>query len=332
MKKPLVALTILMLILAKSAVADSQGCPAVDCDCAALASEQWRNLCYHDESTILKECVANQGVPQRFCRMQGPNAFPTPLSVKPRSQSAAESDAGTQPPDVLKALISTQYWSLDEDLANLHERESERSLIEATKVGRILDRNVEKLFQLQQSYYDQVSLGRNEDDMRKLFRPYVQKSLDLADRIGSRARNEKGDDAPVTPSGGTDIEKQLHSQLQRTTATLYEQVGYMQSWSGAFRDAALTWQKAAGVSERLAVQEEKAGNNQRFVDFYREQSAARWHKATYFWLKNQDTEQALLANRSAANALLTLPEKALAEAEEDSLNAVEDVQRAAIKR
>src|SRR5690554_4608781 len=124
MIKPLVMLAI--LVLANAALADGQGCPAVDCDCAAMASEQWRNLCYQDESAILKECVANQGVPQRFCRMQGPNAFPTPLSVKPRSQSAGEADAATQTPDVLKALISTQYWSLDEDLANLRERESER--------------------------------------------------------------------------------------------------------------------------------------------------------------------------------------------------------------
>lgn len=333
MKKPLVVLALSTLFLAESAAADQQSCPAVDCDCAAMTSEQWRDLCYQEESAILKECVANQGVPQSYCRMQGPNAFPTPLSVKPRSQSAGESGTTDQAPDVLKALISTQYWSLDEDLTNLHERESERSLIEALKVSRILDRNVEKLFHLQQTYYEQVSLGRNDDEIRKLLKPYVQKSLDLAGRIVSQARKEAETVDQDAHAAGSDIEKQLSSQLQRTTATLFEQVGYMQFWSAEFKDSAVSWQKAAGISEQLALQEERAGDNQRFVNFYREQSSARWHKATYFWLRNKDTEQALLANRSAANALLTLPEKALADAEEDGLSSgVESVQRSAIKR
>lgn len=352
MNKQLIPLGLLLAVLHHTGTADTERCPTIDCDCAAINSEQWQTICYQHEATIRNECVENQGVPRSYCRMQGPDAAPTPLSVKPLS--AAGNNDSASSPDVVKALISAQYWSLDEDITLIREHEANRAPLEALKVSKVLDRNIERLFQLQTVYFNQVierfypaeasaltSTGfgrlyqlpakqqaRAESEVQKHFKPSLEKSSELANRIIDFSRRNQSKQDPLTYSRLTENEK----QLQRTAATLYEQIGYIHSWSGNNREAALAWQKAASISEHLALLEERVGSNQRFVSFYREQASARWHKATFFWLKDKDNAQAVNANQSANDALLSLPQKVMAEAEESGSRPSEGSPRSAIKR
>ncbi len=302
MSRTLVVLSMLLQVLACQVSAEIRSCPAIDCDCDAITGESWRELCFKGEQIIVAECVKNQGVPQNYCRMQGPDAFPTPLSVKPRSQ-AVEPLTAQQPADVVDKLITTQYWSLAEDLANLKGRAVDDSLVEALKISKILDRNVEKLFQLQLSVQDSIARLNKSADVRKYFKGYAESSAALADNI--LTQRDTGEVAgTVGGAGDVEIRRHLRGQLSRSAAALYEQVAYLWAHSGADKDAALAWQKAAAIAEKLAEEEELGQNDPKYVNFYREQASARWHKATYYWVKGKDAEQALSTNRQAANALL----------------------------
>ncbi len=303
MGRTLVVLSMLLQVLAGQASADTKSCPAIDCDCDVITGESWRELCFKSEQVIVAECVKNQGVPQNYCRMQGPDAFPTPLSIKPRS-GAAEPAAALQPADVVDKLITTQYWSLAEDLANLKGRVEDNSLVEALKISKILDRNVEKLFQLQLSVQESIARLNKSTDARKYFKGYAGSSAGLADRI--LAQRDAGGETGSAGGGARDAEirKHLRGQLSRSAAALYEQVAYLWAHSGEDKDAAHAWQKAATIAEKLAEEEELGQNDPKYVNFYREQASARWHKATFYWVKGKDAEQALSTNRQAANALL----------------------------
>lgn len=317
-------------LLATPMLAQADSCPAIQCDCGSLTEGRWQALCQARERTIKAECAEAGGVPQSYCGVHGPNGQPLALSVNLADQPEAAEDA-----DQVKALnrqIGTQLWSLRHDLNIIQTRHEEGQFNQAVQVARLLERNVETLFAQQRSALQGAETFSGRSEHVKLARSYREDSLNFANDLDAFAQmlwqnfEQAGTDQRVATAN-----KVLSFRLSRLVAQTLEQAAYLSAATGDYSETAKIWQRSAGVAERLVDWQLASDNQQEHKEFYRQQASARWHRATYYWLKGNDAQRAVASTQSAQEALLSVPERAMVNAENDPLNA-DDGDMSAIRR
>lgn len=285
-------------------------CPSVNCDCSAFSGGAWRESCENHEAVIKQECIANQGIPTRYCGLHGPKGTPAATSLQLQPVDAP-SDTAVQ---ALQQEIDTQYWSLKHDLQSTQAREEQGRYNESLQVLGMLERNFQDLFVMQQKVLAGLGKADNQTALRTEAASFADRSETLSLELGAYSENlwRKISEAQVKQEAS----QILAFKVARAAASGYEQVAYLLSVADAPADSAAAWRRSALIAQRLSEWEELTENRAQHLTLYREQAAARWHRATYEWLSEGDSERALSSRRNARRSSLSYAEKVLAEAEE----------------
>jgi hypothetical protein len=297
MKAHLLAASLFLSFFSFGATAGtSKSCPLVDCDCGAIADAHWRNLCETREAKVIEGCLENQGLPKSFCGLHGPQGFPVATSLQPDKRSLIVENEDIA---VTAKLISTQNWSLDDSFAVLKTRERAKQFGDAVQLAGLLERDIERLYQLQrQADAGYKKLGQEKERVQALA-AYVQSVEQRAQALRSYSGQlwQQAD--------ASDVERErkayrmLAFKIARLAGTVYEYTADLSGLAGDTVAAASAWQSAAELAQSLERWERSSENKAQHLTFYQAQAAARWHRATYELLQAGQAEAMAATLRNA---------------------------------
>lgn len=311
-------LGLMLLCLGKVAAADPQICPAIDCDCQAFSADNWRGVCAMHERAIKQECASANNMPQNYCRLHGPRATPVAVSVTFADLPALPSLSAAEV-TALGERARTARWSLTEDLQATERFLTDNKLQQAHQISKILESSASQLFLLQRDWLHGVQLTASTEQVQQAAGTVAvhaeQTRKDLESFAESLLRNAAQGQA------AREAKRQLGYRLLRLAATVAEYNALAQSAAGQADAAAAAWHQAAAVAEQLTNRAIANGEDTRFVRFYREQAAARWHRATFEWLQAGNADETQISFQNAGQALLNLPTSSVAGTDDDSSSA-----------
>lgn len=298
MKAHLVLIGLFLPLFSVPAIsADSKQCPVVNCDCGAISDAQWRSHCVSREKKVIEDCIANQGNPKSYCGLHGPAAFPVATSLQPDKKSLVIED---NDPAIIEKLIATQNWSLDESFNILKSRESAKQYGDAVKMAGLLERDLERLYQLHRQA-DAVYKQQERDDVSKVTDAFALAMTDRAKALREYAAKLWQSAASADSDKNQKAQRVLAFRVSRLAATVYEYSGELYSLAGSSIRSAELWQAAAEVSQILRHWEQETENKLQHVTFYQAQAASRLHRATYHLIEaGQDDSVVITAQRAQA--------------------------------
>lgn len=285
-----------LLSLSTAAAEAPKSCPLVDCDCEAITDSHWRGVCESREAKVVEDCLANQGRPKSFCGLHGPAGFPVATSIQPdKKPLVVENEDIT----ITSKLIATQNWSLDDSISVLKNREKSKQYGDAVQVAGLLERDIERLYQLQR----QANATYKKLDQEK---ERLQAATEFALSLQQRAQSLKDySEALWQQAAQSDNERDqkayraLAFKVARLAGAVYEYTADMQDLAGASADSAKAWQAAAEMAQSLERWERSTENKDQHVAFYQAQAAARWHRATFELLETGQGEAVAAAQQNA---------------------------------
>lgn len=285
---------------APSIAADEPACPKVNCDCSALEAPKWRESCLAAEQQAIAACAANGGEPTRYCSLHGPQATPVALSTElPATDGDSLKNAR-----LYKRQAVMLLWSVNDDLVNTRNREEKGAFGEALQVHKLLDSNVDRLFAQQ---YRAAESERSRNDTTSAIGIWQDYRKDITDTLVEfEAYSDVLWDRFKRAEGGSRDQKAyrlLAMRMLRTTSKVAEHLALARAGEGQARDTAGAWQQAANIAQKLIERELGSNANPQHLAYYQNQAAARWNRASYYWVsakEEQRAEQAL----ASASALL----------------------------
>lgn len=284
------------LVAAASAAAS---CPQVDCNCGAIADAHWRDVCETRQAKVIEGCLENQGRPKSFCGLHGPAAYPVATTIQPdKSPLIVENDDLA----ITLKLIATQNWSLDESISALKSRERAKQYGDAIQVANLLERDIERLYQLQRQADATYSKLGQDKERRESVNGYAAGLNERAQLL----RDYSVDLWRQADANAVERERKAYHtiafRVARLAGTVYEYAAEVHKLARSQADAAKAWQSAAEIAQVLAHWERSAENKNQHVEFYQAQAAARWHRATYELLAAGHNE-AVAATHAKARAV-----------------------------
>ncbi len=297
--------------------AEGPQCPAVDCDCEAFIDSRWRNVCKLHEREVFQLCADSAGTPQSYCRLSGPSAKPVALSVAvddlPRL-TVLDQVARAQLLEEIKAA----EWSLLEDLKFAERYLESRDVEKLGQMSNILDRRAKALFRqhrLAAFNLPHHSTAADRDATQTASESEAAAAAlvggregfwsDVADRLmlfGERMQIDAGQAAP----GASAAARQVAFKFARLATTSLEYSARTLAEAGRFERAAAAMELSAGVAEQLTTRAIAVAAPKRHLEYYREQAAARWHLATYYWSLSENREESLVSFQNAEQVLNAL--------------------------
>lgn len=292
----LATILVLPLMSFAASAADSKSCPLVDCDCEAISDPQWRSVCETREARVVEDCLANQGLPKSFCGLHGPQGFPVATSIQPDKKSVVVENNDIA---ITIKLIATQNWSLDDSFNVLKARERAKQYGDAVQVASLLERDIERLYQLQrQADAIYKRLGQEKERTEAL--------SDFAHSIDQRAqalRTYSGELWQKAEISEADRERKAYRALAfkvaRLAGAVFEYTADLRHLAGAVAASANSWQAAAELAQTLERWERSTESKSQHLTFYQAQAAARWHRATFELLEAGQSEAMAAALRNA---------------------------------
>lgn len=255
-------------------------CSNVSCDCSNLPIDSWKSICKEKEKRIASTCDArNNFTPQGFCSIHGPAANRIPLSINlDNSVIVAEEDIIR-----LNYKIAILYWSLYKDLDMLQEKVNQDSWENALHYVKLIDMNTDQLFNVQKQVVNSYIAADDEAEAQKSWRDYSVDTLKVGNMLYDygKAMLNAADAQSDTPKK-VDTHK-LAFELLKISGRMHEQAGYAYANGVRHALASKTWKQAADISETLS----NADANRANVDLYRQQTAMRLNKASYYWVVGQ---------------------------------------------
>lgn len=300
-------------------------CALVDCDCEVFAEEKWGSECQAREQAVISQCQAGSGEIQSYCGLHGPAAHPVATSIQAlRKTPAAEGSSSF----VLKQ-VDTQNWSLGETYNAFVAALEHNQYSRAMQLAKLLEDDSEKLFNLQkQAVRSLVDAGKVRD-AQSLAAEYalgeaehgaamVKLSEQLWQKIATGSQRKEQRAAKV-----------LSFKTARAAAAVYEYAGELYADADASAKAANLWQRSAAVAQKLIGWESITENNPRHISFYQAQASARWYRATFHWLNNNNPQQVAQSNAQArayidgvAESVATVPADHLHTVDQDDMRAI----------
>lgn len=298
MKAHLLAASLLLPFISFAASANdaSKSCPLVDCDCESISDAHWRSVCKVREAKVIDDCLANQGLPKSFCGLHGPQGSPVATSIQPDKKAVAVENNDVA---ITTKLIATQNWSLDDSFAVLKTRERAKQYGDAVQVAGLLERDIERLYQLQRqanALYKQLGQDKERNQALAGF----AQSVELRAQALRSYSGELWQQAETT-----EVERErkayraLAFKIARLAGTVYEYTADLRGLAGEPATAASAWQTAAELAQSLGKWERSTENKPQHLTFYQAQAAARWHRATFELLAAGNTEAVAVTVRNA---------------------------------
>lgn len=279
MKAHLLLASFFLPLLSFAAAAEAPvSCPQVNCDCAAIADAHWRDVCETRQTKVIKDCIENQGRPKSFCGLHGPAAFPVATSIQPDKRPVVVENDDIA---ITVKLIATQNWSLDDSIAVLKSRERAKQYGDAVQVASLLERDIERLYQLQrQADATYRKLGQ-EKERKESLSGYA---ASMEERAGS-LRDYSTELWRLAETGEAEREQKAYRamafKVARLAGTVYEYAAEVHRLAEVPANSARAWQSAAELAQSLERWERATESKHQHLEFYQAQAAARWHRATF---------------------------------------------------
>lgn len=278
MKAHLFLASFFLPLLSITAAAAPASCPQVNCDCAAISEAHWRGICEAREARVIEDCLENQGRPKSFCGLHGPAAFPVATSIQPdKKPVVVENDD----PAITAKLIATQNWSLDDSIAVLKSREKAQQYGDAVQVASLLERDVERLYQLQrQADASYRTLGQHKE-RKEVVSSYAMSMEERARALRDYSFALWRQAQVVEGEREGKAYRAMAFKVARLAGTVYEYAAEVHKLAEIPTKSASAWQAAAELAQALEHWERSTENKSQHTMFYQAQAAARWHRATY---------------------------------------------------
>lgn len=297
MKAHLLLASFFLPLLSITATAEAPAsCPQVNCDCAAIADSHWRDVCVTRQTKVIEDCLENQGRPKSFCGLHGPAAFPVATSIQPdKKPIVVENDDLA----ITVKLIATQNWSLDDSFSVLKSREQAKQYGDAVQVTGLLERDIERLYQLhRQADATYKRLGQ-EKERKELAGGYAMSMEERA-----RSLRDYGNKLwQLSEASAADRERKAYRaiafKVARLAGTIYEYAAEVHKLAEIPADSARAWQSAAELAQSLERWERTTESKSQHIEFYQAQAAARWHRATFELLAAGQNEAVAVALENA---------------------------------
>ena len=279
MKAHLLLASFFLPLLTITAVADAPAsCPEVNCDCAAISDSHWRDVCEARQAKVIEDCLENQGRPKSFCGLHGPAAFPVATSIQPDKRPVVVENDDLA---ITVKLIATQNWSLDDSIAVLKSRERAKQYGDAVQVASLLERDIERLFQLhRQADATYKQLGQEKE--RKESIGVYAASMEERARL---LRDYSADLWQLGEASAVERERKAYRamafKVARLAGTVYEYAAEVHKLTEVPANSARAWQSAAETAQSLERWERATESKSQHLEFYQAQAAARWHRATF---------------------------------------------------
>ncbi len=276
-------------------------CPAVNCDCSAIALALWQQRCLAAELKVKQNCVANQGVPKQYCTLHGPNATPVAITI---ARPAV-------PATTIQSLRLHQHqatilmWSVKDDLDNVRRREQEQSFGDALQVLKLLDRNIDRLYLTQRHAAEGERQRVGNSAAEAIWREYREELGDLVVAFHGYTKVLWSKMHTVKEPAKQKAYRILAMKVGRSASTLSEQHAQAYVGEGSAEGAAKAWQRSALIAADLMAKEQATSNSRKRVAYYRYQSAARWNRASFYWMGDGQKEK-IVSAIAQAERLLTI--------------------------
>lgn len=306
---------VFVLTLAFVIEVNANQCAKVDCDCLALPGGPWQTACIEQQRLVEQGCKDNAGRAKMYCGIHGPAAFPTAISL-----NSINIEAGLEALDVaeLNKQIKTQQWSLLESFESVKKSESAQRYGDAIQLLSLYERDIDRLYQLQKrklvilnaSGQTQKAAAQAKEQVTGLL-DYAQSMKTYSKTLWSKRLSAAAEDRMASKAF-----RVMAMKLARMTASIYEQAGDQLGLTEQDEAAARAWQNAATMAQDLLAMEATTENKSRHIEFYQAQASARFHRATYYWLRSgehpQQVEKSLRLAGTYADSPARVPSEALA--------------------
>lgn len=318
-----------LILLGASAWVAAEGsqCAQINCDCSAITSEKWQSICSSQEKAVVRECQANGGKPQSYCGLHGPEAFPVAISLKKMPASGVLPDADVS---ALEKQIKTQVWSLNDSFKVVQAKETSGNFGDAIQLLGLYERDVDRLYELQHQSINSLLQQKKNSAARDLAETFALDTVANAKTLEAYSQNLWDRVAVSDVDKAGKAYKVMSLKLARLAASVYEQGADILGFAGLNEQAALTWQLAANIAKKLISLEASTDNKARHIEFYQEQASARLNRATYYWLKTDNTEQVISSIRGAEEIIGSESNQAIADT--DAVNEIDSQDMRAMKR
>ena len=194
-------------------------------------------------------------------------------------------------------------WSVKDDLDNVQRREQQAFFGDALQVHKLLENNVERLYATQWRLAEGERQRTDDAAAQALWREYrdeLQPVVTSFVTYGELLWNSVG--TAKTPQAQKAY-RVLAMRVLRTASMLHEHLALAYAGEANTNGAALAWQQAAQMAASLAEKEIATTNKAEHIAYYRYQSAARWNRASFYWMDAKDEARIESAVKNAEQAL-----------------------------
>ncbi|HEY7772365.1 MAG TPA: hypothetical protein VIC26_04235 [Marinagarivorans sp.] len=266
----------------------------------------WQQKCLAAEREIKAICADNDGKPTQYCGLQGPDASPVAiLSPRPEVPSITLQTLTQHNRQVVMLL-----WSVKDDLDNVRYREERAFYGDALQVHKLLDKNIERLYLTQYKAAEGERQRKGDAEAQALWRDYRLELADVLKEFEAYGEMLWGKFNNADTDKGQKAYRLLAMRILRSASQLSEHVASAYAGEGDNKAAALAWQRSARVAQNLVTKEQASEDNPKHLAYYRFQTAARWNRASYYWLESKDEAQAEATAEAAEAAVLAQEEQA----------------------
>lgn len=270
-------------------------CPQINCDCGSLPIEGWQVVCRTHESKIKASCAANNNTPTAYCSLHGPSASPLPMAIH-------FSEVMVLPQEAIENLhknAATMYWSVHSDLSSLKAKTSSAHFREALDLLKIMDRNLDTMFEQQRQVTISWLVYENEDEAAGAWKKYADDSRDMAEDLFAYGQELWQKYQSNTVEATRNAYKVMGFRTLRLSGKAFEMAAYAYAGSDQNKAAARAWSRGSEVSKAIMEGKRESEANSSHVSFYQHQAAARLQRASYHWALEEDSSNATEALMSA---------------------------------
>lgn len=262
-------------------------CPAVDCDCGSLPTKQLKSVCFVTEIQLKKACDENEGKPTSYCTISGLKGSPLPLSIELQEITYAQKDQISG----LNKQVAALYWSLRTDNDSADEAITSSKFGQAQEILRTMDSNIDNLFNIQRRVTESWVMMDQTRRAKKAWKDYLKDSKDAAEKMNKSGLALLDGRASEEP----DVQRAyviLGQEFLSMSGRMYEQIGYGYSQIDKLSDAAKSLKIASEISKTIYELKATEKAKPAHVEFYRNQTAARLHRASVYWITAKKEKEA----------------------------------------
>lgn len=276
MKNLIRSVVALCVVGLSSAAFSAEQCSAINCDCDILPTQSWVKACKDQEARIITSCVKKENNNLAFCSLHGPLANRLPLALEIREQELLALE------DIpnLNNKVAALYWAIIKDFESFESRLKAADYKAAKSKLDLVRNNVDTLFDIQLQVAGSLAADNKVMLSQLAWRDFSADTLSFGSDFYIRGEAVLNSYDELTVASVRAQYRDLGVQLMELSGQVYEQVGFSYANGMRHKHAAKAWKNAAAASALVMAH----NGDKESAKFYRFQSAARLHRASYHWV------------------------------------------------